>query len=218
MVPACSTVGKSLSNYELDPPSVRLDALEPTPREREQGEQGEREQDSQVEVGGTRFKNLGADENPCTTTHVALYLLIGPKTVGTRGHLCRVQITTRHTSRSGELPHTALSDVGDPTERLAFRSAFRHWTRTALFGPSFGIGTTRDRLPLTRSMVSASPRVWPRPRRISARALGPDPTSYKARHFPSQRSSFLLVVRGRKMSCRGIKVSQKLIMYNFMFH
>ena len=33
----------------------------------------------------------------CTTEHVVFCLLIGPKTVGTRGHLCRVLITPRHT-------------------------------------------------------------------------------------------------------------------------
>ena len=43
--------------------------------------------------------------------------------------------------------------------------------------------------------------------------LGPEPS-----HFPSQRSPFLLVVRGRKMSCRGIKVSQKLIGCTRMFN
>jgi hypothetical protein len=39
--------------------------------------------------------------------------------LGTRGHLCHVRITTRHAGTSGERPHTALSDVGDPTERHA---------------------------------------------------------------------------------------------------
>ena len=52
----------------------------------------------------------------CTTEAVASCLLIGPKTAGTRGHFCRVLITPRQTGRSGELPHTALSDVGDPTD------------------------------------------------------------------------------------------------------
>ena len=34
-------------------------------------------------------------------------------------------ITSRHSGISGERPHTALSDVGDPTERHASRTAFR---------------------------------------------------------------------------------------------
>ena len=48
------------------------------------------------------------------------------------------RITSRHTGMSGERPHTALSDVGDPTERHTFASALRHATLTTLFGPSPG--------------------------------------------------------------------------------
>jgi hypothetical protein len=83
--------------------------------------------------------------------------------LGTRGHLCRVLITASHTGRSGERPHTALSDAGVVRPLIRDRYYVGSASPDSMDGISF-----------TPSLAKAAGR-------ISARALGPDPRLVRSR-------------------------------------
>ena len=125
-------------------------------------------------------------------------------------------ITSRHTGLSGERPHTALSDVGDPTERHAFASAFRHRTPRRCSAPRSDRCYVRSASPDSFDAIRFTPSLAKTAGRISARAFGPGPRLAWSRAVPHQRSRFLTLFQCRELGCRGVEVSQKLIRSDFM--
>ena len=154
---------------------------------------------------------LGADASLC------------PAGYGVRFYKCRfrdrldrrpplsVWITSRHTGTSGERPHTALSDVGDPRQRHTFVTAFRLGHNDVIRSPvrMVLVGSASP----DWSILSGSPPIWLKPRGESGPAhVVRLPAVSGPGQFLRQRGRFLRVHIARSLKGhRGVEAPQELI-------
>ena len=107
------------------------------------------------------------------------------------------RITSRHSDISGERPHTALSDVGDPTERHAPARLFARKVIRRCSAPSPHVGYVRFASPDLVDSISLTPNLAKTAGRIFPSDWTPDPrffwssSSSIARASPSSRCAVL---------------------------
>src|SRR5262249_7339152 len=120
--------------------------------------------DSHVELGGKRVVNLCTDDSRLRRTG-GVYRCRSMAMTDQEPPLSHQGITSRLTGLSGERPHTALSDVGDPRQSATlYSSALRLGVRYDVVRLLVGIVTLWDQPPLIPGILPGSPPIWPRPR------------------------------------------------------